>query len=127
MSQKTLVSRREFLKDTAMAGAGAAVLGGLAPARVMGANDRIRVAVLGAGNRGQMVMKRFKRFSEVVAVCDVYGPRREEALKLADSGAKAYVDRDYPQDGVAIGRLDVEVHIIDAYDLAVVDVDDLLV
>ena len=60
MEKKTEMTRREFLKDTALAGAGAAVLGGLAPARVLGANDRIRVGVLGSGHRARYVMEFFK-------------------------------------------------------------------
>ncbi len=33
MEKKAEITRREFLKDSALAGAGAAVLGGLAPAQ----------------------------------------------------------------------------------------------
>jgi predicted dehydrogenase len=95
MKERASVSRREFLKNTAIAGAGAAVLGGVRSGRVLGANDRIRVGVIGCGSRGQMVMKRFNRYpaeAEVVAVCDVYGPRRDEGLKLAGPAAKAHLD-----------------------------------
>ncbi len=61
---------------------------------MLGANDRVRVALLGSGQRGQYVMSLFQQFplTEVVAVCDVYEPRRDRALKAAGSGAKAHLD-----------------------------------
>ena len=77
MKEEAGITRRDFLKETAVAGATAAVLGGLAPARVLGANDKIRVGAMGTGGRCQYLMKLFKDNPsvELVAVCDVYGPR----------------------------------------------------
>lgn len=94
MESKSSLSRRDFLKDSALAGASAAVFGGLAPARVLGANDRIRLAVLGSGERAQYDMSLFQKYPEVevVAICDVYGPNRDEALKAAGPAAKGYLD-----------------------------------
>src|SRR5579859_3851349 len=68
---KGSVSRRDFLKETAFVTAGAAALGGLAPARVMGANDRIRVAVLGCGERARYLASIFVKQPsvEIVEVC----------------------------------------------------------
>ncbi len=113
MIRKSDLSRREFLKDTAVGAAGAAVLGGLTPARVLGANDRIRVGVLGSGGRAQYVMGLFKKFPAIqfVAVCDVYGPHREEALKIAGPDAKGYVD--YRE---VLGRKDVDAVLIGSPD-----------
>jgi predicted dehydrogenase len=94
MNEKSDLSRREFLKDTAAGAAGVALLGGLAPARVLGANDCIRVGVLGSGGRARYLMRQFKTFpaTQFVAVCDVYGPHREEALKIAGPEAQGCVD-----------------------------------
>jgi len=94
MANKTEMTRREFLKDTALAGAGAAVMGGLAPARVLGANDKVRVGVLGSGHRARYVMEMFKKVPEVefVAVCDVYAPARAKALMVAGPSAQAYTN-----------------------------------
>ena len=88
------ISRREFLKDSTLAGAGAAMLGGRAPARALGANDKIRLALLGAGQRGQYDMSLFQKDPavEVVAVCDVYEPHRASALKAAGATATAHLD-----------------------------------
>ena len=105
------LSRRKFLQDSAVASAALAT--GLAPARVLGANDKIRVAVLGTGERAQYLMTLFKQVpgTEIVAVCDVYEPRRAEGLRIAGTDAQAYLE--YREvldrkdvDGVIIGSPD---------------------
>jgi predicted dehydrogenase len=94
MMGKSDTTRRQFLKESALAGAGAVALGSLAPGRVLGANDRIRVAVIGSGHRAQYVMAYFKNSPnvEVVAVCDVYAPARAAALAIAGPGAQSYTN-----------------------------------
>ncbi|PYV03971.1 MAG: gfo/Idh/MocA family oxidoreductase [Acidobacteria bacterium] len=94
MDNKKDFSRREFLRDSAVGGAGLALVTGLAPVRVPGANDRIRVGALGTGERAQYLMTLFKAVpsTEVVAVCDVYEPHRDLGLRIAGPDAKAYVD-----------------------------------
>jgi predicted dehydrogenase len=54
----------------------------MAPARVIGANDKINVAVIGTGGRGFYVADRFDKYNtvkagscEIVGVCDVYQKR----------------------------------------------------
>ncbi|MDE3180779.1 MAG: Gfo/Idh/MocA family oxidoreductase [Acidobacteriota bacterium] len=88
------VSRRDFLKNTAVAGAGLAAFGGLAPARVLGANDRVRMALIGCGERGSYDMSLFMKNPgvEFVALCDVYEPRRLRQQHVAGPGAQAYLD-----------------------------------
>ena len=112
-SKRHAITRRDFIKDTAVAGAGLAVLGGLAPARVLGANDRIRMAVLGAGERAQYLMELFAKQPEVeiVTVCDVYGPHRDAALKLAAPNATSTLD--YRE---VLDRKDVDAVIIGSPD-----------
>jgi predicted dehydrogenase len=66
-----------------------------ASARVLGANGRINVGMIGLGGRGswllELVQKRraAKGDVEVVALCDVYGKRLAKAAKAAP-GAKTY-------------------------------------
>ncbi|HWR52855.1 MAG TPA: Gfo/Idh/MocA family oxidoreductase [Bryobacteraceae bacterium] len=73
-----MTSRREFV---------------LASAAVLGANDRIRAAVIGSGGRGQLLTGEFKELgTEIAAVCDVYEPNLNAGLKIASTGAKAYND-----------------------------------
>ena len=49
-----------------------------ATAQVRGANDRIRIGVIGTGGRARGLMGLLKKLpgNEMVAVCDVYEPRR---------------------------------------------------
>ena len=107
------ISRRSFLKDSALLGAGAAAMGGMIPSRVLGANDKIRIGVLGTGERAQYLMKCLAQqpFADIVAVCDVYGPRREEALKLASPGASATDDY-----RAVLDRKDIDAVVIGAPD-----------
>ena len=94
MTKEAGITRRDFLKETAVVGAAAAAFGGLVPARVLGANDKIRVGAIGTGGRCQFLMKIFvdNPSVDLVAVCDVYGPRRNKALKIAGRDAKSYLD-----------------------------------
>ncbi len=105
------ISRRKFLQGSAAAGA--ALVGGLASGRALGANDKIRVGVLGSGLRAQYLMKLFSESPsvEIVAVCDVYEPRREAALKIAGADAKAHLD--YRE---VLDRKDVDAVIIGSPD-----------
>lgn len=78
-------NRRSFLN----AGAAAALSYG----RILGANERVRVAGLGTGNRGTYVMSlAVKAGVDVVAVCDIYGPRRAAAREKLSPAAQEYVD-----------------------------------
>lgn len=89
MTEKT-IERREFLKQAAAS----AVVGlTLSPSRVLGANERVRLGIIGPGARGQELMKEFLRLPNVefVAAADVYTRRREEAKQLAPA-AKTFDD-----------------------------------
>ena len=88
------IGRRQFLKQAA---AGAAV--GLTFSsnrvfgRVLGANDRVRLGIIGAGARGKELMSEFLTVPniEFVAAADVYTARHDEARKLAP-GMKSFDD-----------------------------------
>jgi len=89
MNQKN-IGRREFVKRTAAA----AAIGFIYPsARVLGANDRVRLGIIGPGARGQELMKEFLKVpnAEFVAAADVFTRRFEEAKKLAP-GLKTFDD-----------------------------------
>ena len=49
----------------------------------MGANEKIRVAVIGCGSRGNGQMRTFLNIPdvEVIGVCDLYGKKLEAAKK----------------------------------------------
>ena len=94
MDSSSQLSRRKFLKTTTLGGATLAA----APAwgRVLGANDRINVALIGVGCRGNdhlellLQHRRNKPDIEIVAICDTYQKRLGMALRKAP-GAKTYV------------------------------------
>lgn len=74
------MQRRTFLAVTAVSGTG-----------ILGANDRIRVGVIGSGGRGRLLTEEFKELgAEMAAVCDVYEPNLQAGLKVASTGAKGY-------------------------------------
>lgn len=64
-----------------------------APGSVLGANDRVRLAIIGPGDRGIQLVREALSLpnTEFVAFCDVYTKRLEEAKKLAPA-AKTYLD-----------------------------------
>jgi predicted dehydrogenase len=75
------MSRRHFLGRVPVSmAAGATVAHRLATARVIGANDRIRFGIIGAGARGQEDLKAATALPNVecVAIADVYTRRHDE-------------------------------------------------
>jgi len=65
-------TRRQFLRTSTAAAAGAATWTGLAAGRVLGANERIRIGGIGVGDRGTDRLKMAQRLgAEVVAIADV--------------------------------------------------------
>ncbi|MEP0843575.1 MAG: Gfo/Idh/MocA family oxidoreductase [Phycisphaerae bacterium] len=100
--QQAGVARRDLLKSS-LAVAGAAAVAGAhrrakADAGVLGANERIRLGVIGCGGLGLghhiptlMRMSKDPQFNiELAAVCDIYEPRKQRAREL--SGAEVFHD-----------------------------------
>ena len=98
MSNNDSLDRRGFLKsvsatgitlgaaNSAFAKSSSKASGG--GGRVLGANDRINVAVIGCGGRGSYDAQAFARFGEqnngacqIVAVCDVYEKRKRQTAE----------------------------------------------
>ncbi len=75
-------SRREFIRQAAI---GAAALAAYPPSRVLGANDRVRVGMIGVGGRGQELLKQVLGVpdAQLVAIADVYTRSRDEAKQMA--------------------------------------------
>ena len=75
-------TRRGFMKQAAM---GAAALLAYSPSRVLGANDRVRLGMIGVGGRGQDLLKQVLQLpdAQLVAVADIYSRRRDEAKQMA--------------------------------------------
>jgi predicted dehydrogenase len=80
-----MITRRDAAK--------AATITALSYSRVLGANDRVGLGVIGTGERGTYVMTLFQKNSEVEvrALCDVYAKRIDEAQQKAPS-TKTFAD-----------------------------------
>jgi predicted dehydrogenase len=97
--------RRDFLRRTGSLGAGVALAGKafakahskLNPGRVLGANDRINIGLIGCGGRGSSDARTFTKYAQdhnnacqIVAVCDVYEKRKREQAERYK--AKGFLD-----------------------------------
>jgi hypothetical protein len=80
---KRSIERRDFIKQAA-SGATVAALTASSYGKVLGANDRVRLGIIGPGARGQETMKSFLEApnSEFVAAADVYTRRLQEVKKF---------------------------------------------
>ena len=86
------IDRRDFLTTSAagVVGAGLALRPRPAAARVLGANERLRVAVIGTGRQGLSVMQAHMALDdvEIAAICDVYGTNLSKAATAAPKAAQ---------------------------------------
>jgi predicted dehydrogenase len=103
-TQKDSFARRDFLKTVGAAGAtlsaaksAFAARDAKSARRVIGANDRINIGVIGCGGRGVEVANAFARFGEqngnacqIAAVCDVYEKRKRQLAERFK--VKGYLD-----------------------------------
>jgi predicted dehydrogenase len=89
-------TRRDFIKTTSAATAGAAFtnVNFVRAERVLGANDRVRVAIVGAGDRmmSSLVPAFFSQADELnfelAAVCDIWSKHREESTDKITANEK---------------------------------------
>ena len=91
-------SRRHFIGKVATGLAGT-----LAPSSVLGANERIRLGIIGPGDRGMQLVREALACpnTEFVAFADVYTRRLEDAKKLVPE-AKTFLDYRYLLDDKSI-------------------------
>jgi predicted dehydrogenase len=98
------MKRREFLAAT-----GGVALSALSSRRVLGANDRLGVALIGSGRRGREVMKAFLASgrAELRCVADVYDVQRQRAREALGVTAPETVSHQE-----ALARTDVDAVLI---------------
>ncbi len=91
-------SRRKFIGQMATG-----IAGTLATGNVLGANDRIRIGLIGAGDRGMQLVREAITLpnAEVVAFADIYTKRLEDAQRTVPD-AKTYLDHRYLLDDGSI-------------------------
>ncbi len=100
------MNRRDFVISSAATTVAAAQ-------RVLGANDRIRIGLIGTGGRCMYLARILKDLpgTEIVAACDVYEPRRLAAAEKM--GPQAEPSADYRQ---VLDRKDTDAVVIAAPD-----------
>ncbi len=101
----TELNRRVFM--------GAALATASSYSKILGANDRIRVGAIGTGSRCKYLMSVLNKVggNEIVAVCDVYEPHRDEAKAKFTHDAAQYVN--YQE---VLARKDIDAVVIGAPD-----------
>lgn len=79
------LTRRAFVASSVSA---------VSASRILGANDRIRLGIIGSGGRGQYLMGCANQFGgiEWVAICDAWDQRRDEAEKVSGTKVTKYGD-----------------------------------
>lgn len=87
------MKRRKFIKNVAAASAVVST-SALSQSKVLGANNRVRVGLIGCGGRGMFVARHMRNVPDVefVAVCDLYPVNLARAEEWAGTGVKTYKD-----------------------------------
>ena len=103
MKRKQQISRRGFLKSSAIGIAGAFVVPTIVPSSIFGANapsNRILVGAIGCGRQGRGVMSGIMRNADtrIVAVCDLDSVRLAEAKQFTESTTEKLLNT--PHSGV---------------------------
>ncbi len=103
------INRRDFMKRAGLTTVGASLVISSIPAKVLGANEKVIVGVIGTGRQGIGDLKAFQKQPEVeiAAVCDVYQPNLDQAVKATDGKAKTC--RDFRE---IVDRKDIDVVIV---------------
>lgn len=101
------ITRRQFTGS--MAAAGAALATAKSVKAAVGANEQIRLGIIGVGNRGDQLIDAFKPHADArfVAVCDVYKPY--VAFAASKLGGELFTTKHYRE---LLDRKDVDAVVI---------------
>jgi predicted dehydrogenase len=93
MNTKNSVTRRDFVRSTALAGSALAI-SAKSYAAIAGANERVRIGILGFGLIGRIHTRSFHGLAEsqIVAVSDTYQPRLQAARELVGGDVTLHGD-----------------------------------
>ncbi len=114
MNPERTITRRRFLRRATALAAGAPLVvrpGVLAAPGLPGPSDRVTVGFIGTGGRGQQLMRQLPADSQIVAICDCYVKRSEQANQRF--GTKYTVYQDYRK---ILERKDIEAVVIPTTD-----------
>ncbi|MCI0627309.1 MAG: Gfo/Idh/MocA family oxidoreductase [Acidobacteria bacterium] len=86
-------TRRKFMQQTSAAGLG--LVTAASTRRILGANERVRIGLIGVGSRGDQVLDAFLMHpdAQIISICDVYQPYLPFAARKA--GGSPALHRDY--------------------------------
>jgi len=84
-------TRRVFLRDAALGGAGLTILSNCLSARTYAANEKLSIALIGVGGRGKWYVDVMPKQANVVALCDVNDSKAQAAYQ-ALPGVPKYHD-----------------------------------
>ncbi|MBN2328205.1 MAG: Gfo/Idh/MocA family oxidoreductase [Candidatus Omnitrophica bacterium] len=88
-------NRRSFLKKARQSGVALAAAALTQPRRILAANEKIRIGLIGCGGRGCHLMaltQNIEPNAEFAAVCDAYEPKRNRGKQIAGENAQVFVD-----------------------------------
>ena len=87
------MNRRDFNKSATLGIASLAMSAGPSVRNVLGANDRLRIGLIGSGGMGLVDLRDFLRTGQVdcLAVADPYEPNRDAGVMLTNGAAKPYL------------------------------------
>lgn len=103
------ISRRSFLAGSLAA---ATVATAVSTRKILGANDRIRLGVIGTGNRSRSLMRNVNEIGNIewAALSDIWDRRMEEAAEIAPAADK------YPDYRKLLERQDIDGVIVGTFD-----------
>lgn len=103
------LSRRTFVAATV-----AGTVGAASALKISGANDRIRLGIIGTGGRGSYLMREANKIGgiEWVAVCDAWDVRRNQGAQITGNASVAR-DADYRR---LLDRKDIDGVIVATWD-----------
>ena len=103
-------TRRGFLRDAAMGGAGLVILSSSRSARAYAANEKLNIALIGVGGRGKWYADVMPKQANLVALCDVNDSKAQAAYRAMptvpkyNDFRKLLDERHKEIDGVMRGR-----------------------
>src|SRR5258705_4134999 len=106
MGEERAIGRRQVLKQGVL---GAGALAAMGFERALGANEKLGLALIGSGGRGQTLLDHFRKQPGVEsrAICDVYEPNLKAGVAKASPTAAGYAD--YRE---VLGRSEVDAVVI---------------
>ena len=113
MSRK--ITRRQFnagMTTASFAAVASSALTASSARAASGANERIRIGIIGLGNRGNQLIDSFlpHKDAEFVALCDVYSPHIDFAVdKIKKVDSQPFTTKDYRQ---LLDRKDIDAVVI---------------